>query len=221
MVSPSRCTSFGVEVLEDLGRLLLAERHQQDRRVLEALFVERSCARCSTAAAQADAVRPPTQPRTMLGDAPAPGCRVARQRGAAPVQLLARPSARGSAAAEPARRRDASASSRVAGPAAALRRRRATRPSAPAAPGRRTTSSATSGTPRARAGAQQVEQPRAASTAAARHAVDRLDLERRVDHLHRVAALLARSRSLSRTSAVSLSSSSAASGARSSCPSRR
>ena len=39
MVSPSFCTSFGREVLEDGRGLFLAERHQQDRGVLDALVV--------------------------------------------------------------------------------------------------------------------------------------------------------------------------------------
>ena len=36
MASPSFCTSFGAEVLEDLGGFFLAERHQQDRAVGDA-----------------------------------------------------------------------------------------------------------------------------------------------------------------------------------------
>ena len=41
------CTSFGVEVLEDLGGLFLAERHQQDRGVLGRPSMFRASAPCS------------------------------------------------------------------------------------------------------------------------------------------------------------------------------
>jgi len=41
MVSPSFCTSLGVKMLEHFGRLLLAEGHQHDGGVIEALLIHR------------------------------------------------------------------------------------------------------------------------------------------------------------------------------------
>jgi hypothetical protein len=72
------------QVLEDLGRLLLAQGHQEDRGVLESLFVHACCRPCCAGPQAASGL---TQLRMML--ATAAGFSFARRRAASSLSLVA------------------------------------------------------------------------------------------------------------------------------------
>ena len=151
IVSPRLCTSLRRQVLEHLGRFLLAERHQQDRGVLEAGFVHRVHA-AQRARVRRLRRRRPSRARCRR---PRPGCpwRAPCARSRCWSQVRGAASAGGRAAT--ARRRRPR---RCALPGCAGCRRRRARPSAPGRTRPKKTSSATSASAgRQRRGAQQVE----------------------------------------------------------------
>ena len=146
---------LGRQVLEDLGGLLLAQRHQQDGGVLEALVVHGAC----LGAVARQAGSPLTQSATML--ATAAGFSLASAR--ALVQLLVASAAR-PAPARRCRRRQRGVGRRrpprrACRPPARARRRRSAAFSAGRISLNTTTSATSASASRHGGGAQQVQQP--------------------------------------------------------------